>query len=224
MAAHHSSQVRDPTASYSTRIVADSCRLQQTHGRCKRCSTSTPNSGASSRGLTAGCSSLYKYRCSPALLIGINAFSKPVHIVKNLTEEASPLCVSSETSPLLHELLTGTVSRQAPHYYVDVCTNERDPTQLQVEPANTASSSSAVVHEAAHACTQTSTSSDEDAGGGTDCINIVTLHNVWRLTATDSGDTDSTDDLFMIPIEESLIGQQSSSHELVIDYTYAHYT
>jgi hypothetical protein len=71
------------------------------------------------------------------------------------------------------------------------------------------------------------TISEEDSPvGGNECtINIVTLHDIWRLTSTatstDGGDRDSTgldvDDLFMIPIEESLIGQQSSLHELVID-------
>ena len=83
------------------------------------------------------------------------------------------------------------------------------------------------MHEAA----QTATTSSEEVTPGDandSTINIVTLHNIWRLTrcrtATDSGDRNSTGldvddhDLFMIPIEESLIGQQSSLYELVIGY------
>jgi hypothetical protein len=80
-------------------------------------------------------------------------------------------------------------------------------------------------HEAAQIVT---TSSEEDTPvGGNNCtINVVTLRNIWRLTSTatftESDDRDSTDldldDLFMIPIEESLIGQQSSLHEMVIGY------
>ena len=218
-----SSNIRDPVVQYSTQIVAGTRRS----GRLIRAYSAT---SASTR------VTIILYRCRPALLIGINAFSKAVHIITTVSEEAAPLCVSNtsnESPPLLHELLIGTVPLHLSHCCVyDVCTNGQDaqgaPNQLQVEPANTASSSSSVhvVHEAAaaHACTQISTATqcDEDAGGGNDCINIVTLHNVWRLTATayDSGNTDSLDDLFMIPIEESLIGQQSSSHELVIDYTY----
>ena len=63
------------------------------------------------------------------------------------------------------------------------------------------------MHEAA----QTAITSSEEVtpGGANDCtINIVTLHNIWRLTrcrtATDSGDRDSIGlyvddhDLFMI--------------------------
>ena len=61
------------------------------------------------------------------------------------------------------------------------------------------------------------------SGDGNGCINIVTLRGVWRLTAvaaSDDGDVDSTnldDPHFMLPIEESLLGQQSNLHELVID-------
>ena len=188
--------IREPIVHYSTQIVADSHRLQQTRAY-----------GATSAS-TRVCSSLY--RCRPALLIGINAFSKPVHIVTHLSEEAPPLCVSNtsnESSPLLHELLIGTDPLHLiPHYCVYGCINGQDaqtaPTQQQVEPVNTASSSSSVVHEAAatHACTQISTISDEDAGGG---INIVTLHNVWRLTATDIGNTHSTDDLTGVQIAKT---------------------
>ena len=80
------------------------------------------------------------------------------------------------------------------------------------------------MHEAAQ--TATNSSEEVNPGGANDyTINIVTLHNIWRLTrcpAADSGDRDSTgldeDDLFIIPTEESLIGQQSSLHELVIGY------
>ena len=64
---------------------------------------------------------------------------------------------------------------------------------------------------------------DSTSGDGNDCINVVTLHGVWRLTAaaaSDDGDADSTnldDPHFVLPIEESLLGQQSNLHELVID-------
>jgi hypothetical protein len=107
----------------------------------------------------------------------------------------------------------------------EVCTNELDAqrasNQLQIEPANVISSS--LVHEAPQTAT---TSGEEDTpGSGNDCtINLVTLHGIWKLTrtatSTDGGDRDSTgldvDDLFMIPIEESL-GSVSSLNELVID-------
>ncbi len=101
---------------------------------------------------------------------------------------------------------------------------------LQIESANTASNcSSSLVHD--HEAAQTATIGGEEdtntpvgARGNDRTVNIVTLHGIWRLTSTatnDSGDGDSTDldvdDLFMIPVEESLIGQQSSLHELVID-------
>ena len=178
-------------------------------------------------------------RCHPALLIS-NAFLKPVYVVTNLPEEATPLCVSNEASPLLHKSLmvmrAGPLQFVPPHYSNSVCTNELDAlrapalAQLQVEPANaTSNCSSSLVHEAA----QTATTSSEEVtpGGANDyTINIVTLHNIWRLircrtcTATDSGDRNSIGldvddhDLFMIPTEESLIGQRSSLHELVIDY------
>jgi hypothetical protein len=105
---------------------------------------------------------------------------------------------------------------------------QRIPTQLQIEYANTASNcSSSLVHDREAAQTAT-IGGEEDtpvgARGNDRTVNIVTLHGIWRLTSTatnDSGDGDSTDldvdDLFMIPVEESLIGQQSSLHELVID-------
>jgi hypothetical protein len=134
------------------------------------------------------------------------------------------------------DIVQQTVSvTPAPLHYpgVDIHANELDhvqraPTRLQIEPANADNSSShSLVHEA---CTQTvATISEEDSpvGGNGRTINIVTLHGIWRLTSTatstDGGDRDSTGldvddhDLFVIPIEESLIGQQSSLHELVID-------
>jgi hypothetical protein len=215
--------ILDPAASghYSAiHIVADSNhRLQQ----IPYYTTST-----STRACTSICC-----RCHPALLIGSNAFSKPVHIATNLSKKAFPL---RESSPLLDESpATGTGPLQfVPHYCaLDVCTNELDaqraPTRLQIEPAanniNAASNCrSSAVHEAAAAQTVTmATNGEEDTPvGGNDCtvINVVTLCNIWRLisTATDSHNgRDSTDDLFMIPIEESLIGQQSDLHELVID-------
>ena len=182
------------------------------------------------------------YRCCAALLIGINAFSKPVHIVTNLSEEAtSPASNTSSSNErsrlLLHEsIVVGNGPLRLPHYCVDVCTNARPLTQcydqLRVESANAiaTTSSSSVVHEGAaqcHASSQqqtstVSTTSDEDtagAGGGNRCINVATLRSVWRLTAaSDDGDADSTDlgdPHFMIPIEESLIGQQSDLYEFV---------
>ena len=209
--------IRDPAASghHSTHIVADSRRLHA-QPRQPSCDASTP-----------ACTC----RCHPALLIS-NAFSKPVHVVTNLLEEATPLCVSNEASPSLNESLM-VIPQFVPHY--SVCTNGLDAprapalARLQVESANAASncSSSSLVHEAA----QTATNSSEEVspGGANDyynTINIVTLHNIWRLTrcraGADSDDRDSTrldeDNLFMIPVEESVIGQQSSLHELVIGY------
>ena len=186
-------------------------------------------------------------RCREALLIGINAFSKPVHIVMNLSEETtSPLSVSINTSSsqnegsrlLLHESIVvgnGISPLRLPHYCVDVCTNARQLTlgRLLVEPGNAVAtiSSSSVAHEGAaqyhassqhHASTVNAPISEHVGGAENGCINIATLHDVWRLTAaSDDGDADSTDlgdPHFMIPIEESLIGQQSNLHELVIDY------
>ena len=210
------------TGHYSTRniIVADSHQL------------GPERSYDSAAAATPACTCS---RCHPALLIG-NAFSKPVHIVTNPPEEAIPLCISNEASSLLHESLMVIQAGPlpfVPHY--SVCINELDAlrapalARLQVEPENAASncSSSTLVHEAAQ--TVNTCSSEETTPGGVNdyTINIVTLHNIWRLTrcrtATDSGDRDSTgldheDDLFMIPTEESLIGQQSSLHELVIGY------
>ena len=208
--------IRDPAASghHSTHIVADSRRL---HAQPRQ-----PSCDASTR---PACTC----RCHPALLIS-NAFSKPMHVVTNLPEEAIPLCVSNEASPSQNE--SSIVTPQfVPHY--SVCTNELDAprapalARLQIGPANAARncSSSSLMHEAA----QTATNSSEEVtpGGANDyTINIVTLHSIWRLTryrcrtAADSGDRDATglddDDLFIIPTEESLIGQQSSLHELVI--------
>ena len=205
-----------PAGHYSTPIVAD---IYSRHAQPRQ--RSYDFAAASTSTLACTCS-----RCHPALLI-CNAFSKPVHVVTNLPEEAIPLCVSNETSPSLNESLMVT-PQFVPHY--SVCTNALDAlrapaiARLQVGPANAASncSSSSLLHEAA----QTATNSSEETipGGANDyAINIVTLHNIWRLTSTaDSGDRDSTgedeDDIVMIPTEESLIGQQSSLHELVIGY------
>ena len=215
--------IRDPTASghHSTHIVADS-RRRRLHAQPRQpsCDASTP-----------ACTC----RCRPALLIS-NAFSKPVHVVTNLPEETAPLCVSNEASPLLNESLM-VIPRFVPHDHYTVCNYDeldaprpRAPALArlqQVEPENAASncSNSSLVHQTAQTAT---TSSEETTPGGANdyTINIVTLHNIWRLTrcrtATDSGDRDSTgldkDDLFIIPTEESLIGQQSSLHQLVIGY------
>ena len=214
-----------PAGHYSTLYIVADSRLGQ-HAQPRQ--RSYDFAAASTSTLAWTCS-----RCHPALLIG-NAFSKPMHVVTNPPEEAPPLCVSNEASPLLHESLMAMRAgplQFVPHY--SVCTNELDAprapalARLQVEPANAASncSSLSLVHEAA----QTAINSSEEItpGGANDyTINIVTLHNIWRLTrcrtAADSGGRYSTgldeDDLFIIPTEESLIGQQSSLHELVIDY------
>lgn len=95
-------------------------------------------------------------------------------------------------------------------------------TAAQAQLASSISES--VVQETAvdlqcHVCTQ-APGDDDRVGGGNGCINFVTLCNIWRLefTTIDTDNAGSTlDDLFMIPIEESRIGQHSSSHELVID-------
>ena len=84
-------------------------------------------------------------QCRPGLLIGVNTFSKPVHIVANLSEDfyffhvSSPPCTL--TSPLPHEV---TGHGYLPHYCMDTCTEEQDapsastcaPTaSSQIEPA-----------------------------------------------------------------------------------------
>ena len=210
-------------SNYSTHIVADSRRLGpgrrlQLHAQPEQ---QLPYDAAAASTPACTCN-----RCHPALLIG-NAFSKLVHVVTNLPEEATPLCVSNEASPSINESLMVT-PQFVPHY--SIYTNELDAprapalARLKVESANAASncSSSSLVHEAAQ--TATTSSEEVNPGGANDyTINIVTLHNIWRLTrcpAADSGDRDSTgldeNDLFIIPTEESLIGQQSSLHELVI--------
>ena len=213
---------RDPwpgaAGHYSTHTVADS-RLgpgRRLHAQPRQ--RSYDAAAASTPACT--CS-----RCHPALLIG-NAFLKPVHVVTNPPEVAPPLCVSNEASLLQHceslMMMRAGPLQFVPHY--SVCTNELDALRA---PNAASNCSSSLVHEAA----QTATTSSEEVtpGGANDyTINIVTLHNIWRLTrcrtATDSGDRNSTGldvddhDLFMIPFEESLIGQQSSLHELVIGY------
>ena len=202
------SNIRESAVHYSTLVVADSRRLPEQTRASKRYVT------CSSTPIVCRFSSLY--RCRPALLIGINAFSKLVHIITNLPEEAASSHRVSNTlndpSPLLHELAL----TDPQHYCMDVCTNGEDAQcQVQLETVNATGSTPSVVHEAVHvhACTQSSIIVSD--GGENDCINIITLHSVWRLTVFDTDDTDSTDDQFMIPIEESLISQQSSSHELV---------
>ena len=174
---------------------------------------------AQSSSSSATYSSLHS-ECCAALLVG-DALSKPVHIRRIV----APLSEDSDSN-FLRDTSTSSEPLHAPghlpHYCVhaDASTNGQDTQSApstQIEPAGAASSTSSVVYEDVHACTLTTI--DEDAGGGIGCtcINIVTLCSVWSLTAVDTDNTDSTDDLFMIPIEESLIGQQSSLHELVID-------
>ena len=229
-----------PAEHYSTPGVAADGR----RGRLQQITRHSVYRATSNSASMCSCSSIARgSSCRAALLIGINAFSKPVHIVTNLSdseEATSPVSNTSsssfnERSRLLpHELImVGNGVLRLPHYCVDVCTNARQLTlgRLLVEPANAVAttSSSSVVHEAAqcHASSQHHASTvnvpiSEDAGGENGCINIATLRDVWRLTAaSDDGDADSTDlgdPHFMIPIEESLIGQQSNLHELVIDY------
>ena len=174
---------------------------------------STHNSSSSA--LAAACSSLH-IECRTALLVS-DAFSKPVHIASSsaLSEDSAAdfLCVSRTPTEPLHEEIIGP--GHLPHYCMDMdaCTDgQLQDIQSAPQPIYVASSS-ASVHEVVR-------SDHMHAGGGNGCINVVTLCSIWRLTATDTDETDSTDDLFMIPIEESRIGQQSSSHELVIDYSH----
>ena len=168
---------------------------------------STQNSSSSA--LAAACSASLHTECCPVLLVS-DAFSKPMHIVPPLSVDSDFLCVSGG-----EEIGIGHL----PHYCVSTCTdgqlqdNQSTPSSSQVDPACVASSAS-VVYEVVHVCTQ---STSDDVGGGNGCINVVTLCSAWRLTAADTDGTDSTDDLFMIPIEESRIGQYSTLHELVID-------
>ena len=172
--------------------------------------------------VAASCSS----RCRPALLVGSNVLFKPVHIVANLSSDAASHrdtmtsnenLISEPPLPLEFEAME-TGSRHPPHY----CMDTGGLTQLTVVgPACAASSTSSVVHDHeleamdSQACTQ---SSYDGEGGG--CINVVTLCNVWRLGVADN-DTDSNSmddhDPFLIPVQESLIGQQCSSYELVIN-------
>ena len=173
---------------------------------------------ASTMQSASGCSS----RCRPALLVGSNVLFKPVHVVANLSSDAASHrdtmtsnenLISEPPLPLEFEVME-TGSRHPPHY----CMDTGGLTQLTVVgPARAASSTSPVVHDHeleamdSQACTQ---SSYDGEGGG--CINVVTLRNVWRLSIADN-DMDSIDDLFIPPVQESLIGQQSSSYELVIN-------
>ena len=159
--------IRDPAASghHPIHIVADSRRL---HAQLRQSSCDAS--------MRPACTC----RCHPALLIS-NAFSKPVHVVTDLPEEAVPLCVSNEVSPLLHESLMVMQAgplQFIPHYSTDELEALRAPAlaRLQVEPANARAasncSSSSLVHEAA----QTATNSSEEVtpGGVNDyTINIV---------------------------------------------------
>ena len=157
-----------------------------------------------------------------------------MHIVAKFSEDSdSPLRVSRlsrETSPVPREI---TGRGYLPHYCVDadqqdapsMYTSGTAPSsQTSAEPANAASNTSLAVYEDVHAAPCTQATSDDDAGGGIGCINIATLLSVWRFRALrDTDNIDSTDDLFMIftiPVEESLIGQQSSLHELVFGNNY----
>ena len=194
------SRSRDPwpdaTGNYSTHI---SRRL---HAQPER---QRPYDAAAASTPACTCS-----RCHPALLIG-NAFSKPVHVITNPPEEAPgpPLCVSNEDSPLLHGdseslmVMRAGPLQFAPHY-TNYCNALRAP-----HAASTCSSSLVYDREAAQ--TTTTSSEEVNPGGANDyTINIVTLHNIWRLTrhrtAADSGDRDSTglesdeDEFFIIPI------------------------
>ena len=121
--------------------------------------------------------------------------------------------ISESPLPLEFEVMEAG-SRHPPHY----CMDTGGLTQLTVvRPACTASSTSSVVHdhELEAMDSQAYIQSSYD-GEGDGCINVVTLRNVWRLSIADN-DMDSIDDLFIPPVQESLIGQQSSSYELVIN-------
>ena len=142
-----------------------------------------------------------------------------MHIIANSSEDSDSVRVSRPTSS---ETPRGEITGQGhvPHYCVDADKQDipSPSSQTSIEPALAASTTSSAVYEDVHACTQAN-SADADVGGGSGCISIVTLQSVWRLQALSDhsiDDTDSMDDLFMFmtPVEESLIGQQSSLHEL----------
>ena len=186
----------------------DGARSQSaTHSRTLVAEVSTPSN-------LAVIGSSLNIECCPALLVG-NAFSKTVHIIAApLSEDSDFHCVSSTSSKRSHAKKEAG-SGYLPHYcmYADTYT-DRQSASSQIEPAGAAVSTLIpVTYEDVHACTLTTI--DEDVGGGNGCISIVTLCSVWRLIAIDTDDTNSTGDLFMNPIEESLIGQQSSSYELI---------
>ena len=164
--------------------------------------------------VAASCSS----RCRPALLVG-NVLSKPVHIVAHLSDDAAPrrdTKTSNENliSPLPSEFeVMKTGSRHPPHYCMD--TGVLTLPTVVGSACAASSTSSVVVHvyELEAMDSQAQSSYDGEGGG---CINVVTLCNIWKLNIADN-DTDSIDDLFIPPVQESLIGQRSCSYELVIN-------
>ena len=170
--------------------TSTSHRMQQIRRAFKRCTTSTQRSG-SPNALVAACPS----QCCPGLLIGVNAFSKTVHIVAKFSEDSdSPLRVSRlsrETSPVPREI---TGRGYLPHYCVDadqqdapsMYTSGTAPSsQTSAEPANAASNTSLAVYEDVHAAPCTQATSDDDAGGGIGCINIATLLSVLEVPSSE---------------------------------------
>jgi hypothetical protein len=112
--------------------------------------------------------------------ITVTVTAKSVHIVTNLSKEASP-------SPLLDESpATGTGPLQSvPHYCVsEACTNELDaqgaPTRLQIAPAN-AASSSLVHHEAAQTATTVASGEEDTSMGGNGCTYYQHSYSMQHL-------------------------------------------
>ena len=201
--------------------TVEDCHLQQawTLSRCD--STSMQRIRRS----TARSSS----KCRPAMIIGVGGMSKLVHIVDTTLLDAA--LSSRRESRAVHIRLqheSNGVGRSAVagascaiaapghlyHYGMYVHANGHDT--LTVPPQTASSTSTSLMMEPI-ACTQSS----YDGEGDGCCITIATLHNVWRLRELDTDlIQEIRDDLFMAPVQESLIGQQSSSHDLVINSDY----
>ena len=160
------------------------------------------------------------------MIIGVGGMSKLVHIVDTTSLGATSSSRRDQRAvhvQLPHEstqgvgpsAVAGAVASCAPghlyHYSVYRHVHASGHDTLTAPPTDSSTSTSSMMEPIA--CTQ----SGYD-GEGDGCITIATLHNVWRLVdiVTESIQ-EIRDDLFMIPIQESLTGQRSSSHELVID-------
>ena len=152
------------------------------------------------------------------MIIGVGGMSKLVHIVDTTSLGATSSSRRDQRAvhvQLPHELTKGigpSASGHLYHYSVYRHVHASGHDTLTVPPQIASSTSTSSMMEPI-ACTQ----SGYD-GEGDGCITIATLHNVWRLVDIDTESIQEIrDDLFMIPIQESLTGQRSSSHELVID-------